>query len=57
MLTIALVDHIKNLKLIRFIMMFTKVVICLYVLLVIIRIGVYLRVSYEVLQVDIHNKH
>lgn len=52
LLLIALIDHIKSLKLIRFIKRFTKVVLVLYVLLIILRVGVYIKVQSEVSSID-----
>lgn len=44
LLTIALIDHLKNLKLIRFVIKFTKIVMGTYVVLVIMRVAVYMRI-------------
>jgi hypothetical protein len=48
LLLIALVDHIKSIKLLRIVNKSTKVLIVLYVLLIIVRIGIYFRVHYDV---------
>ena len=56
LLLIGLIDHIKNLSLIRMILKFTKFVSLLYVLLTIIRIGIYIRVHLELQSVDIQHK-
>ncbi|CDW90837.1 UNKNOWN [Stylonychia lemnae] len=52
LLLIALIDHIKHLKLIRLIQRFTKVVIILYLVLIVLRIGVYIKVQSEVASID-----
>lgn len=44
LLLIALIDHIKSLKLIRFLKRFTRIVVLMYALLIILRIGVYIKV-------------
>lgn len=45
LLLIALVDHIKSLRLIQVIRRFTKTVLLLYIVLIIMRIGVYIKVQ------------
>lgn len=52
LVTIALVDHLKSVKLIKFLRVFTKVAVTMYVLLIILRIGVYIKVQYEVSVID-----
>ena len=41
---IALIDYIKNLRLIRFLRQFTRIVLLVYILLIILRVGVYIKV-------------
>ena len=41
---IALIDYIKNLRLIRFLRQFTRIVLLIYILLIILRVGVYIKV-------------
>ena len=48
LLIIALVDHIKSVKLLRIVNRCTKGLIVLYAILIIVRIGIYFRVHYEV---------
>jgi hypothetical protein len=52
LLLIALVDHIKSLKLIKAIRRFTKIVFFLYLVLIIMRIGVYFKVEDELVDID-----
>eukprot|EP00347_Sterkiella_histriomuscorum_P015920 403355183 len=52
LLLIALIDHVKSLKLIRFIRKYTKIVLALYLLLIICRVGLYIKVQSEVANID-----
>ena len=52
LLLIALVDHIKSLKLIRFLKRFTRSVLILYTLLIVLRVGLYIKVQSEVASID-----
>ena len=56
LLTIAIIDYLKSLRFIRFLIKFTKTVMMLYIILIIVRIGIYIKVHYEVTLVDNHNK-
>lgn len=44
LLTIALIDNLKSLKLIRFAIKFTKILMIIYILLIIMRLSVYMRI-------------
>lgn len=55
LLTIALVDHIKQLLLIKIIIKYTKIVFILYLVLIVFRVGVYIKVHYEVTLVDVYD--
>lgn len=52
LLLFGLADHIKFIKLARCIQTFTKIVLVLYLLIIICRIGLYLKIHYDVLQND-----
>ena len=52
LLLIALVDHIKSLRLLQAIRRFSKVSLAVYVVLVIMRIGVYFKVEDEIKGID-----
>lgn len=52
LLLIALIDHIKSIRLITFIKRYAKAVILLYLLLILMRIGVYIKVQSEVSTID-----
>lgn len=56
LLLIALVDHIKTLRLIQVIRRFTKTVLILYTLLIIMRIGVYIKVQSEIADIDVEEE-
>jgi len=49
LLSIALLDHMKNLKLIRFLNKFTKTAIIIYTLLIICRVAVFVKVHFLVI--------
>ena len=55
LLAIALVDHIKQILLIKIIIKYTKIVFVLYIVLIVFRIGVYIKVHYEITLVDVYN--
>lgn len=49
---IALVDNIKHMRLIKFLRKFTKIVLLMYIILIIMRVGVYIKVQHEVAIID-----
>lgn len=55
MICFALADHIKWMKLADIVHKYTKIAFVIYVVIIICRIGLYLKVHYEVLKVDYHN--
>ena len=55
LLLVALIDHIKSLKLLRAVNRITKVLIVIYTLLIIVRIGIYFRVHSDLLELDTKN--
>ena len=52
LLLFGLADHIKFVKLARCINNFTKIVLVIYLMIIICRIGLYLKIHYDVLQHD-----
>ena len=56
LLAIAILDHMKSLALLRLFLKFTKLSLLVYFVLVVTRIGLYLTIHFEVLDLDYHNK-
>jgi hypothetical protein len=53
MLTVALVDYIKSLRLNKFLSKFSKIVLVFYILLIIVRVGIYIKLHTELKSVDV----
>lgn len=52
LMLIALIDHVKSMRLINSIKRYTKILFFLYLVLIIMRIGVYIKVETKLLDID-----
>ena len=56
LLLTALIDHIKSLKLLRAVNRITKVLMVIYTIMIIVRIGLYIRVHSDLAVLDTKNE-
>lgn len=55
LLMVALLDHIKSIKLLRVVNRLTKALMVIYAVMIIVRIGLYLRVHSDLVDLDTKN--